>query len=104
MTPWKTYRDGVVPCLAETLRRTVRITLPAGCTVEEIPDAWQGEAPQGKASLTYRREGNDVIYESEISTNAGFLDKKNYEAQRAWAQKIEDADRRPIVVRFAAAK
>lgn len=102
MTPWKTFRDGVVPSRGETLKRTVRITLPPDCTIEELPDPWKGEAPQARASLTYRREGNDVIYESEITTTAAFLDKKSYEAQRAWSQKIEDADRRPIVVRFAA--
>jgi hypothetical protein len=100
-TPWKTYHDGVVPGGAATLHRTVRIALPPDATIEELPDAWQAEAPHASAKLSYRRDGNEVVYESEVMTTAAFLDKTSYEAQRAWAQKIEDAERRPIVLRVA---
>jgi hypothetical protein len=98
-TPWKTYHDGVVPGSTATLHRTVRIALPTGAVVEELPDAWQAEAPHATAKLTYRRDGNEIVYESEVTTAAAFLDKPSYEAQRAWSQKIEDAERRPIVLR-----
>jgi hypothetical protein len=100
MSRWKTDRDGVVWSVGGEYRQTVRIVLPPKSTVEEIPDAWQGEALQVKGGVRYRRDGDALVFECEISRPPAFLDRASYDVVREFVQKLVIAGRRPIIVRF----
>lgn len=103
LSPWKTKLEGVAWRGASTRRKQVRLTLPEGMTVEEVPDDWKATTAAGEARLKYTREGSDVIYESELTLQAGFLDQTTYEAVRGFLQKMQEAERRPVLVRLDAA-
>jgi hypothetical protein len=86
---------------AESLCDEVRIALPEGATVAELPAAWSSRLPTAGCSLSYRLEGRELIYRSEYTRQASFYDKASYEALRAFVQKVRDAQRRPVLLRTA---
>ncbi len=99
LAPWKTAQEGVVWFGSGLARKVVRLALPAGTTVEELPDDWSQTSAGASCSLRYRREEHVVICESEFRHEAGFLDQAAYEALRAVVQKMQDAERRPVLLR-----
>ncbi len=102
MTPWKTKIDGVVWSGASQHRKEVRLTLPENVTIEELPDDWSESVASASCRLRYRREGRDVIYDYELAQPGGFLDQPAYEALRLFFQKVQEAERRPVLLREAA--
>lgn len=97
---WKTRRDGFVWSMGGRYHEIVRITLPPKCEILELPEAWQGEGPQVKGGVSYRREGDEVVFECDVTHVPAFLDHKNYELSREFVQKLTIAGRRPIVIRI----
>lgn len=103
LTPWKTKADGVAWTPASRQKKEVRLTLPEGAVVDEMPDDWSQEGGGAACRLRYVREGRDVVYECELTQNGGFLGTAEYETLRAFLQKVQEAERRPVVVKVAAA-
>ena len=103
LAPWKTKTEGVVWSGANTQRKQVRLTLPAGATVEELPDDWTQSIASATCRVGYKREGRDLLYDYELTQRGGFLDQPAYETLRLFLQKTQDAERRPVLIRAAAA-
>lgn len=101
-TPWKTRAEGVAWSAAATQRKQVRLTLPEGAVVEELPEDWAQEAAEASCRLSYTKEGRDVVYQYELTQRGGFLNQKEYEALRTFLQKVQEAERRPVVVKLEA--
>ena len=104
LSPWKTQQDGYVWSAAARQRTSVRLTLPPAAKLEEVPDDWSQSIPGASCRLTYRREGNDILFDSEITQAGGFLSRANYEALRQFLQKVYDVERRPVLVRRSVAQ
>ena len=102
LAPWKTKTEGVVWSGANTQRKQVRLTLPAGATVEELPDDWTQSIASATCRVRYQREGRDLLYDYELTQRGGFLDQPAYETLRLFLQKTQDAERRPVLIRAAA--
>jgi hypothetical protein len=51
--------------------------------------------------LSYRSEGNVVVFEDKFRRSAGFYDESDYHALEAFYQRLSEAERRPIVLRKA---
>jgi hypothetical protein len=103
LTPWKTKREGVVWSAPSTQRREVRLALPEGAVIEEVPDDWSEATTTSVGKITYRKEVNEVVCLAELTQKGGFLDQATYEAMRLFLQKMQDAERRPLLIRSAAA-
>ncbi|MEO6246161.1 MAG: transglutaminase domain-containing protein [Opitutaceae bacterium] len=99
LSPWKTKQDGVVWSGPNLQRKTVRLMLPAGATIEELPENWSFSVPTATCRLQYQRKGNVVLYDYEMTQRGGFLDQPAYEALRDFMQKAQDAERRPVLIR-----
>lgn len=104
LTPWRTRTEGVVWRAASTERKLVRLTLPPGAVIEELPETAGFKTAFATGRLHYRREGQDVIYDYELTQKGGFLDQRAYESFRTALQKLDEAERRPVLVRLEAAK
>lgn len=52
------------------------VAIPAGYTASELPEPWSFEANQSniKASISYRKEGNTIVYSKSISVGTTLLD------------------------------
>jgi hypothetical protein len=100
MNPWRTRADGVVWRPASTTKKQVRLTLPEGATVEEMPTDVAPRYTFATASLKYRREGRDIIYDFQMTEKGGFLDQRDYENYRLALQRLQESERRPILIRL----
>ena len=49
--------------------------------------------------MRYRMDGLDLVYECKLEQKGGAYDKGDYDALRAFYQKLSEAERRPIVLR-----
>lgn len=100
LAPWKTTQDGVVWFGSASLRKDVRLTLPAEATIEELPADWSRELEGVSCHLRYRREARVVVCEASFTHESRFLDRSSYEALRNLVQKMQEAERRPVVIRL----
>lgn len=98
---WKTKQEGVVLSPSLQLRRTVRLKLPAGSTIEELPEDWSGKAAAAECRLTCRLDGQALLCEFELVQRGGFQDKDAYEGLRQLYQQVREAEKRPALIRRA---
>lgn len=99
LAPWKATRDGLAWLGAVSLRKEVRLALPPEAKVEELPDEWTQQADRARGQIRYRQEGGRLVCEAEFTQEGGFFDQSAYEALRLLLQKMQDAERRPLVIR-----
>jgi hypothetical protein len=99
---WQGRRNGVCWLPADALAEEVRLTLPPGCTVEELPDPVSEDAKASSCRLSYRTEGNVVIFQDSYRRSAGFYGEADYHLLEAFYQRLAEAERRPVIVRRAA--
>ncbi len=99
LLPWQTKQSGAVWFPASSLHKEVRITLPPGAAVEELPEDHEEKMGKATGKLRYRREGEGVIFTCDLKEQAGYLDYESYEARRRLLQRLEEAERRRIVIR-----
>jgi hypothetical protein len=98
LEPWKLTHEGVAWTQAESCSEEIRITLPEGFSVKELPDEWRSEAELSSCRIQYRSEGHDIVVCRESQIRAGFHPKQDYEALRMFIAKLRDAVNRPIVI------
>jgi hypothetical protein len=96
---WKTKIEGIVWLTPKCIHEDVRLHLPEGFAPEDLPSAWHQELPAATASVQYRMEGLDLVYEYRLEQQGGAYDKNGYDSLRVFYQKLSEAERRPIVLR-----
>lgn len=99
---WRTEAEGTVWLPASDVREESRIALPRGCAVLELPDAWIRKEASVSGSLSYRTEGRDIVFLSEVTRRGGFYDSADYARLWAFYEKLHEAQRRPVVLRIGA--
>jgi hypothetical protein len=103
MLSWRTRADGVVWREGFAVDEEVRLTMPEGYTVEEMPEGWTQTLSSGSGALSYRVEGREIVYRCQLSQLGGFYAKADYEALRLFNQSLVQAARRPVILKHAAA-
>jgi hypothetical protein len=81
------------------VQKEIRIEIPPGWTVEEVPEDWNGKCPTASCDITYRIEGHVLVYRSSYLLRGGFLDRTAYEMLRGFMRKVQDAMRRQVILR-----
>jgi hypothetical protein len=82
------------------LKESVRLKIPDGWIVQELPDNWSVENERSSCALKYRLEGGEIVYESEFINKGGMFDRAAYDSLRALRAKIHDATRRSAVLKY----
>jgi transglutaminase-like putative cysteine protease len=103
LLPWQTRAEGMVWLPGEALDEEVRLGLPAGFAIEEMPENWTQTTAAATGDLSYRAEGGAVVYRCRLTRRGGFFDRGAYETLRAFEERLLQAERRPILVRRGAA-
>lgn len=98
LPPWKLEQQGSAWLVPHTSRDEVRVQLPDGVTVSELPTAWRHQLPLFECAMEYTLEGREILYRCEVSRRTGVLDRAGYEALRSAYQKLQEAERRPVVL------
>jgi hypothetical protein len=97
---WQTDTPGSALLFQESIRDEVRVTLPAGCTVEEWPPARRGEHAGAHFEVTCVAEASGAVYRAEFFQPAGLFEKEDYAALRALRQSYLHARTQPLVLKL----
>jgi hypothetical protein len=100
---------GVLPALSGTKRTqpvlvdagervtVLRVDVPAGFAVDELPQAATIDSPFGQYSLAARQEAGRVVVERRLTLKRATVPAADYPAVRAFVEKVRSADTSPIV-------
>jgi len=101
LAPWRTRNEGSVWLSSYAMQEEVRLHLPDGYVVEELPDPFDQDQADCACHLAYRTEGRDVVFQMRLERQARSLDKNAYETLRGFWMKAQDSERSPILLRRA---
>ena len=83
---------------ANAYSETVRVQLPAGFAVDEVPDAVKIETPFGSYVTSYEVKNNELIFKRSLSQQAATIAPADYELVRKFFESIRAAENAPVVL------
>jgi len=83
---------------ANAYSETVRVQLPAGFAVDEMPDAVKIETPFGSYLTSYEVKNNELIFKRQLSQKATTIAAADYEVVRKFFESIRAAENAPVVL------
>jgi transglutaminase-like putative cysteine protease len=83
---------------ANAYSETVRVQLPAGFTVDEVPDAVKIETPFGSYVTSYEVKNNELVFKRKLSQQAMTIAAADYETVRKFFESIRAAENAPVVL------
>jgi hypothetical protein len=104
LTPWKTKFEGVSRMPMANFEEEIRIGLPPGSSVAELPSAVHLEQGDTKADFEYVQDADAIVCRRRFVHPGVLLEKPDYEALRVLVGKMEQADRRPIILKMLPAE
>jgi hypothetical protein len=95
--PWERDLQGRVWLSGHTWREAVALKLPEGFTLGNLPPDWREETATLAAQLSYKVEGNKLLYTCQILQKPGFANRTQYEAIRALYHRLDESQRRLVI-------
>ncbi len=83
---------------SQAYTETVRIRLPAGFVVDEVPDAVKLETAFGQYSAQYEVTDGQLIYTRTYVIQSGTIPVDQYGTLRSFFEKIRTAEQAPVVL------
>jgi hypothetical protein len=77
---------------------TVRVQLPSGFTVDEVPDPVKIQTPFGSYVTSYEVKGNELVFKRQLSQQATTIAATDYEVVRKFFESIRAAENAPVVL------
>jgi hypothetical protein len=77
---------------------TVKINMPDGFKVDELPDPVKLDTPFGSYSTTIELKDGQLLYTRKLTQRATTIPVAQYEAVRSFFQKIRAAEQSPVVL------
>src|SRR6185312_9278549 len=77
---------------------TVRVKLPTGFEVDEMPDAITLDTAFGSYKTTYEVKNGELLFSRHMSVKAGTIPVEQYETVRKFYERIRSAERSPVVL------
>ena len=82
----------------EVYRETVRIHLPEGFTVDEVPDCGKLQTPFGAFSCTIKQEPGSLLLTQELETRAVTIPPQDYAGARKFFDAVAGFEQQPVVL------
>lgn len=82
-----------------TLRYSVKVELPKGYKIYYLPDNWREENKYAKASITYIKEGDRILYTSEFTIKEWEIEPGGYRAFKTLCDEFLDPKKREIILK-----
>jgi hypothetical protein len=76
----------------------VKIKLPEGFAVDEIPDAVKLETPFGRYNAAYEVSGDHVVFTRSLKLNRYTVPAENYSSIRDFFGRVQAAEQAPVVL------
>jgi uncharacterized protein DUF3857/transglutaminase superfamily protein len=83
---------------ARAYSETVNVKLPAGFSVDEVPDAVKIETPFGSYVTSYEVKNNQLVFKRQLSQRATIIAPADYEKVRKFFESIRAAENAPVVL------
>ncbi|HEV7699617.1 MAG TPA: DUF3857 domain-containing transglutaminase family protein [Pyrinomonadaceae bacterium] len=83
---------------ASSYNETIRIKLPAGFTVDEMPDADKIETPLGRYSSKYELAGDYLIFTRSLELNRSIVPASKYDDVGRFFSVVRGAESSPVVL------
>ncbi len=77
---------------------TVRVKLPAGFDVDEVPDAIKLDTPFGSYATTYEVKEGQLVFTRKFVQRAGTIPADQYDLVRTFFERIRSAEQSPVVL------
>jgi uncharacterized protein DUF3857/transglutaminase superfamily protein len=96
MTELKRKNPVVLTSIAYS--ETVRMKLPAGFAVDEMPDAVKLDAAFGSYATSYEVKGDQLLFTRKLVQRAATIPVEQYNSVRTFFEKIRAAEQSPVVL------
>ena len=83
---------------ANAYSETVKVQLPTGFAVDELPDPVKIETAFGSYVTTYEVKGNELVFKRQLSQRATTIAPADYESVRKFFESIRAAENAPVVL------
>ncbi len=83
---------------AAMYRKHTRTKLPAGFTVDEMPEAVKMNSDFARFSLTFRQEADELVVEEELTTEGVTLPAEQYAQVKKFFDQVYGADQQQAVL------
>ena len=83
---------------ANAYSETVKVQLPAGFAVDEVPDPVKLETPFGSYTTSYEVVNGELVFKRHLSQKATTIPAAQYEAVRKFYESIRAAENAPVVL------
>ncbi|HKU75870.1 MAG TPA: DUF3857 and transglutaminase domain-containing protein [Pyrinomonadaceae bacterium] len=83
---------------ANAYSETVRVQLPSGFVVDELPDAVKLQTAFGSYMTSYEVKDNELVFKRQLSHKATTIAAADYESVRKFFESIRTAENAPVVL------
>lgn len=83
---------------ANSYSETVKVQLPSGFAVDEVPDEVKIETPFGSYVTSYEVKDNELVFKRQLSQKATTIAAADYEIVRKFFESIRAAENAPVVL------
>jgi hypothetical protein len=97
--PWEGEIDGWLTFKPVSTRREIKLTVPAGWKITEIPPDWSVKTAAGEASMHYSEKDGILNGEIDLRIEGGVLDRQAYLGLRDLVRASTMAERRPVMLK-----
>lgn len=104
LSPWETNYRGTAWLPRAAFEEEIRLALPHGTTIGELPPPLRLEQGGATAEISYRPDGQAIVCLQRCLRPAGMYSKEDYEKMRLLGEKVAAAQRRPIILRLEQGK
>ena len=93
-----TKRKQPVVLTSNVYSETVRVKLPAGFAVDEMPDAVKLDAAFGAYATTYEVNDGALVFTRKLVQRATTIPVEQYDSVRSFFERIRAAEQAPVVL------
>ncbi len=94
----ETKRKQAVVLTANAYSETLRLQLPSGFAVDELPDPVKLDTSFGSYAINYEVKGDELLFTRKLVQKAGTIPVDQYNSVRSFFEKIRAAEQSPVVL------
>ena len=91
-------RTAPIVLKAGVYRKHTRVKLPAGFSMDDMPEAATMETDFGKFAVSFRQEGDELVFEEELITQGVTLPADKYGEVKKFFDRFDGADQQRAVL------
>jgi hypothetical protein len=83
---------------SSTMEEEVRVKLPAGFEVDELPDPVNLDAPFGHYGASYQVKDGYLTFKRNLITEGTMIPAENYSSVKTFFERVRAAESAPVVL------